>query len=601
MLFSGPFANLRRQTVNGRWFVWTILSLAAGLLIPAMILISGVIATILNRGLDSSPIHFGRRLRLPLPEGLLELSPMLQLSWLVGFVVVLAAILAGLLWWTKLATFARSRACVAQIHRSMLEHGLLHAQSEGSAAQRARIESLVERELPALQDGLVAWWSAVPRVVLTLVGCLTVAVLVDVWLAMLAIVAAVIVWRFRAWLARRDTINTLAWELQQANTQLVEMVQQAPLLARLQTRETVSAAFNERLKRIEKRQAILDAHAARVSPLFGFASILTVSVIVLALGANRFGVPRGVGLPAAEVLGLSLAGAALAALRLVKAVPKIRRGGEAAAVIRHAMDSGDTVELGDRVGITGLRTAVELDNVTLTNNVGQEVLSSLTLRFEPKTLVAVLGTDSVATSALIELLLGFGKPSQGLVTMDGLPIAEIHPNSLSRQVFWIGQDGPIWHGTVRDNLLGVDANGGEEAMMEALRRAGIYEHLSELSDGLATVLSPERETLDGPTRYAIGVARALLRRPAVVVVQEPDTEETLADNRTLEALRYLSDSGSLVIMVPRRLESLRRADRVVLLNGNRFAGEGKHETLLASSDLYRHLNYLLFNPYRRSG
>jgi len=66
----------------------------------------------------------------------------------------------------------------------------------------------------------------------------------------------------------------------------------------------------------------------------------------------------------------------------------------------------------------------------------------------------------------------------------------------------------------------------------------------------------------------------------------------------LACLKKLSQNGSLVIVLPRRIQTLRSADRVVLLNGPRLAGEGKHSELLANSDLYRHLNYLLFNPYR---
>jgi ABC-type multidrug transport system fused ATPase/permease subunit len=65
-------------------------------------------------------------------------------------------------------------------------------------------------------------------------------------------------------------------------------------------------------------------------------------------------------------------------------------------------------------------------------------------------------------------------------------------------------------------------------------------------------------------------------------------------------LQELRDAGSLVVILPRRLQTLRQADRVVLMNGPRIAGEGKHSTLLSDSDLYRHLNYLLFNPYRHS-
>jgi ABC-type multidrug transport system fused ATPase/permease subunit len=82
-------------------------------------------------------------------------------------------------------------------------------------------------------------------------------------------------------------------------------------------------------------------------------------------------------------------------------------------------------------------------------------------------------------------------------------------------------------------------------------------------------------------------------------MEPPPPAEHVADDPCLKALRKLADQGTLVVVLPRRLSTLRTVDRVVLLNGPRLAGEGKHAELLSSSDLYRHLNYLLFNPYRQ--
>lgn len=101
------------------------------------------------------------------------------------------------------------------------------------------------------------------------------------------------------------------------------------------------------------------------------------------------------------------------------------------------------------------------------------------------------------------------------------------------------------------------------------------------------------------TTYAIGVARALVHKPPIVLAMEPPPPaEHMQDDPCLAALQKLVRNGTLVVILPRRLQTLRSADRVVLLNGPRLVGEGKHPQLLADSDLYRHLNYLLFNPYR---
>lgn len=598
MIFSGSFANARHE-VDGRQSVGgTIAAVLAALIIPILIVLMGLIAYVLAPGLSTSPVVLGRRLSIPLPDSLLERTPTQQLMVLIAIAAVLAICLAGLLWRNQLGMLRRSRLVIEHFHRQILERSLVRAQREGASAQRARVQELIAHRLPVLRSGLVAWWRVVPRAVLVLVGCVVLGLLVDIWLALLAVICGLIVWRLYVWLADEETDRTVDWELARSQNHLVELVQKAPLLARLQSQAIVAEAFEAELQRMQRRHNYLDNRRSRVIPAVALAALLGICLFLLALGVNRFSTTDALGLPAAVVLGLALSAVAVSALRIGQTVYRTRAAADAATQIYRFLSNDQDTDPGERLGISGLRESVDLDNVTLTNDAGREILSSLTLRLQPRSLVAVMGTDPVSTSALIELLLGFGQPCGGGIAIDGLPIGEIHTNSLSRQVSWVGQDGPIWHGTVSENLLGNHAGGGEAAMQEALRRVGVYEKLSDLSDGLQTVLSPDDERLDSSTRYAIGVARALIRRPAIVVVEEPDTEESFDDDACLDALLFLAENGSLVIILPRRLRTLRAADRVILLNGSRLAGEGKHDHLLANSDLYRHLNYLLFNPYR---
>jgi ABC-type protease/lipase transport system fused ATPase/permease subunit len=127
----------------------------------------------------------------------------------------------------------------------------------------------------------------------------------------------------------------------------------------------------------------------------------------------------------------------------------------------------------------------------------------------------------------------------------------------------------------------------------------VYEQIARLPEGLGTYASVEGSSLSTEATYGIGLARALLHQPPILLVREPPAPSAQpGDDPCLRAIKTLVAQGSLVVMLPRRLQTLRSADRVILLNGPRLAGEGKHAELLADSDLYRHLNYLLFNPYR---
>jgi ABC-type transport system involved in cytochrome bd biosynthesis fused ATPase/permease subunit len=199
----------------------------------------------------------------------------------------------------------------------------------------------------------------------------------------------------------------------------------------------------------------------------------------------------------------------------------------------------------------------------------------------------------------MELMMGFGRPSEGRVLIDGIRLLDVHPAALATNVMWIEPDGPIWDGTIIENLRGSDDSINNTDVVAALEKVDVYERLQRLPEGLNTYVNAGDLGLGVETTYAMGVARALLHKPPVLLAMEPPPPaEHLAQDPCLKSLRELVDSGTLVIMLPRRLQTLRTADRVVLLNGPRLVGEGKHADLLNNSDLYRHLNYLLFNPYR---
>jgi ABC-type transport system involved in cytochrome bd biosynthesis fused ATPase/permease subunit len=190
-------------------------------------------------------------------------------------------------------------------------------------------------------------------------------------------------------------------------------------------------------------------------------------------------------------------------------------------------------------------------------------------------------------------------PSEGRVTIDGIPLREVHPQALARNVMWIEPSGPVWDGTIQENLRGSDDSINSGDLVDALEEVDVYEHLNRLPDGLNTIITAGDSMLGVESTYALATARALLHKPPILLAMEPPPPaEHLAEDPCLKAFRKLANSGTLVVMLPRRLQTLRSADRVVLLNGPRLVGEGKHADLLASSDLYRHLNYLLFNPYR---
>ena len=238
------------------------------------------------------------------------------------------------------------------------------------------------------------------------------------------------------------------------------------------------------------------------------------------------------------------------------------------------------------------------------DGLGQKLLDGLSVELKPGTVTALMGSDRVSVQTLAELLLGCGRPATGRLAFEGLEVGEIHPNSLSKQVIWVAQDGPMWDDTVEENIrAGGDAD--RDRIIEIARSIGLYDAIQQLPEGFQTVIGPHEQRIEPIDRYGIGLARAILKNPSVAVLQEPSRALGPAtpnpdDERIAKAVKQLTDAGVIVVILPQRIPSLRSADRVVLVHQGKVVVEGSHAHLLENHDLYRHLNYLLFNPYRQN-
>ncbi len=602
-LGSSTFRSARRESAGRGTVWWYFTAVTSALLVPCLIVVAGLIAVLLNeKGLRASPVQLGTFLGVRIPTWFLEWPPLTQLTCLVGFALVLAIVFSFAIWAHRYGAYARSRAITMKLHRDVLAQSIRRAEIEGAVAQRARAEVLIEQRLPQLTRGLSSWWRSMPRSLLMVIGCVAVALLVNIPLASLAVISGLLLWQLYRALRQGIENETSAWETPRSRRKLVNLLGQSPLLARTQSGRGSDQAFIAELETLYRRLELQQKLRGRLWPIMSLAASLAIAVLILGLGVNLLDSLSGLSLPSALVLGLSLVGAVAGAIRLSQAMTASVTADEAAHSIYQYLEIVDDAAPSEqRVGLAGLRDHVELADVTLTEPGGDAILSNLSLQLRPGTLVAVLGTHSVSTLSLAELLLGIGQPTHGRISIDGISLRDIHPRSLVKNVLWIGADGPLADASVLDNIAAGHSDVDTHDIMQVTQQLGIYDSLTRLTDGLQTVLTPGDTRLTEEERYSIGVARALLHKPPIVVVEEPPLPpEELATDNCLAALRQLVSEKSLVLILPRRLSTLRMADRVLLLNGPKLAGEGKHNELLQTSDLYRHLNYQLFNPYRAS-
>ena len=216
----------------------------------------------------------------------------------------------------------------------------------------------------------------------------------------------------------------------------------------------------------------------------------------------------------------------------------------------------------------------------------EDVLDGLDLVVPAGQTHAVVGLTGAGKSTLVKLLLRFYEPQAGRVAIDGVDVSELSFGELRGAIGFVSQDVFLFHGTVRENVAYGRPDAGDAAVERAIRLAEAWDFVSDLPDGWDTVVGERGQKLSGGQRQRLSIARAILRDPAVLVLDEAtsavDNETEAAIQRSLETVAR----GRTTLVIAHRLSTVRHADRIHVLEGGRVAERGTHEELIMAGGLY---------------
>ena len=227
---------------------------------------------------------------------------------------------------------------------------------------------------------------------------------------------------------------------------------------------------------------------------------------------------------------------------------------------------------------------------------GPRLLDDLTFSIEPGRTVAVVGATASGKSTLTSLLVRLVDPNVGQVVIDGVDVRDLAPGALAAHVSLVPQQAFLFDDTVRGNVsLGADV--GDDDVWQALRTAQADGFVAALPEGLDSRLGERGTTLSGGQRQRLSLARALVRRPRLLVMDDATSAvDPEVEARILAALRTTGE-GSTVLVVAYRKATIALADEVVFLEDGRVADQGTHADLLARNPRYTDL----VNAYEEEG
>ena len=216
----------------------------------------------------------------------------------------------------------------------------------------------------------------------------------------------------------------------------------------------------------------------------------------------------------------------------------------------------------------------------------EEALKNINLEIEKGTSLALVGPSGSGKSTLADLLLGLYEPSSGKIKVDGYDLKEISMRSWRNQLGVVSQDTLLFNATVKDNLLFAKPDANSDELHEALQSADALEFISSLPQSLDTLIGERGFMLSGGQRQRLAIARALLRKPSILILDEAtsalDTNAEQAVQETLDSL----PSGGTRLIIAHRLSTIKNADKIAVLDQGRVVESGSHDELISTKGLY---------------
>ncbi|MFJ2085524.1 ABC transporter ATP-binding protein [Micromonospora chokoriensis] len=238
----------------------------------------------------------------------------------------------------------------------------------------------------------------------------------------------------------------------------------------------------------------------------------------------------------------------------------------------------------DKVSLASLEDVAKLDT-----RGGEEVLHGVSFRAEAGQMVALVGSSGAGKSTIAQLVPRLYDVEDGAVKLADVDVRDLSAESIRTALGVVTQDGHLFHESIRANLVFARPDATEDEMWDVLRRARLDELIRSLPDGLDTVVGERGYRLSGGERQRLTIARLLLARPRVVILDEAtahldSTSEAAVQDALAEAL-----TGRTSVVIAHRLSTIRAADQILVVEDGQIVERGRHSDLLAAGGRYQEL------------
>ncbi|MEK5240143.1 ABC transporter ATP-binding protein [Paenibacillus sp. FSL L8-0470] len=325
--------------------------------------------------------------------------------------------------------------------------------------------------------------------------------------------------------------------------------------------------------------------SAMISPLVSFVFMMLLVVII---GYGGMQVSSGA-LTAGELVAfiLYLIQIVMPLTQLTQFFTQVQKAKGASERIIETLAAEEEIYEGSEEA-DGLQGPIAIEDLSFGYKTGEQVLDKVSFSMLPGQVTAIVGPSGGGKTTLFSMLERFYEPQHGVIKAGGKPLSAFSLRSWRKLIGYVSQESPLLSGTIADNLgYGLDRKISEEEMRRAAAMAYADGFIRELPDGYQTDVGERGVKLSGGQRQRIAIARALLRDPKILMLDEATSSLDSQSEAVVQSALSNLMQGRTTIVIAHRLATVVNADQIIFIEKGRITGKGTHEELLRSHELYR--------------
>ena len=249
----------------------------------------------------------------------------------------------------------------------------------------------------------------------------------------------------------------------------------------------------------------------------------------------------------------------------------------------------EVIEVDGATHCDSIGATIELDAVQFSYHPDQPLLEQLSLRLDPPETGALVGASGAGKSTIVDLMLRFLDPQQGQIRIDGTDLKTLQSASYRRHLALVSTETFLFHGSIRDNILFGKPSATDEEMRQAAIKVGLPAALGADSAGLETIVGERGEQLSAGQKQRVGIARALLREPSFLILDEATAHLDLASDRQIrDAIAELMEDATTLV-ITHRVSTIADVDRILVLDQGRIVEQGTPKELMRAGTAFQEL------------